>query len=104
MRNMADFEASNPEAALAYLLGRLVEFPAPVKSADISTFLELESTILEGLFCIQGPYEKLREFMHLMKVSGTERTIAFAGWMMACHFTAIFEPIQAQVIFSESRW
>ena len=99
MRNMADFEASNPEAALAYLLGRLVEFPAPVKSADISTFLELESTILEGLFCIQGPYEKLREFMHLMKVSGTERTIAFAGWMMACHFTAIFEPIQAQVIF-----
>lgn len=99
MRDMADFEASNPEAALAYLLGRLVEFPAPAKSADVSAFLELESTILDGLFCIQGSFEKLCELMHLLKVSGTERTMAFAGWMMACHFTAVFEPVRAQIIF-----
>jgi hypothetical protein len=99
MRDMADFEASNPEAALAYLLGRLVEFPAPVKSADVSAFLELESTILDGLFCIQGSFDKLCELMHLLKVSGTERTMAFAGWMMACHFTAVFEPVRAQIIF-----
>lgn len=99
MRDMADFEASNPEAALAYLLGRLVEFPAPVKSADVSAFLELESTILDGLFCIQGSFEKLCELMHLLKVSGTEHSMAFAGWMMACHFTAVFEPVRAQSIF-----
>ena len=99
LRDMADFEASNPEAALAYLLGRLVEFPAPIKRADISVFLELEATVLDGLLCIQGSFEKLREFMHLIKVSGTERTLAFAGWMMACHFTAVFEPVHAQIIF-----
>jgi hypothetical protein len=99
MRDMADFEASNPEAALAYRLGCLVEFPAPIKRADISVFLELEATILDGLLCIQGSFEKLREFMHLIKVSGTERTLAFAGWMMACHFTALFEPVHAQIIF-----
>ena len=99
MRDMADFEASNPDAALAYLLGRLVEFPAPITKTDISAFLELEATILDGLLCIQGSFEKLREFMHVIKVSGIERTLALAGWMMACHFTAVFEPVQAQVIF-----
>ena len=41
----------------------------------------------------------LRLLLDVFIRKGVERTLAFCGWMVACHFNSVFDPVQAQVIF-----
>ena len=81
MSHMADFETENFEAALAHALKHLVDQGLITRDVDITCFLELEN----GLMCITGPFETLRSLLDVFIRKGVERTLAFCGWMVACH-------------------
>lgn len=66
---------------------------------DILSLLELETTFLDGLLTLRGRYEMLRNLLDVVIKSGLERCLAFCGWLIVCHFSRVFEPIEAQVLF-----
>ena len=84
MRDMSDFEADNFDAALSFLMNRLIEQDAQVKNCDITRFLDLETCVIDGLLSAKGDFEILRE-VHLFKQTGIEKTLAFSRWMIAVH-------------------
>ena len=96
--HIADFEARDFRAAMKHVMQKFDDTPTQIRF-DITLLLELEMTFMEGLMCLKGDYEKLRSFLDLMIRSGLERILAFCGWMVACHYTAVYQPIEAQVLF-----
>lgn len=97
--HMADFEAENFQAAMTHAMTHLVDSRIAVHDVDISQFLELEATFVEGMFCIAGEYDLMKSFLDGLIRKGIQRTLAFCGWMVAVHYTAVFEPTRAQIIF-----
>ena len=99
MGHMADFEARSFEGAMRFAVQKFVEDMDRTIYADISSFLELEVTFLDGLLTLKGPYDMLRNFLDIAIKSGLERCFAFCGWLVVCHFSSVFDPIEAQVLF-----
>ena len=97
--HLADFEASSFSAALKHVLQKFVDECREEVSFDVTSYLELELQFAQGLMCITGPYEMLRLFMDCLIRSGMERCLAFCGWMTACHFTSVFDPVVAEIVF-----
>ena len=31
--------------------------------------------------------------------TGIEKCLAFCGWMVACHFTSVYPPVEAEIVF-----
>ena len=69
------------------------------EGVDITLYLELEFQFVQGLLCIKGPYEMLRRFIDVMIKTGMEKCLAFTGWMTACHFTSVVDPVVAEIVF-----
>ena len=99
MDHMADFEAQKHHAALTHIFKQFVEDEHAIRHIDITEFLELDAQFMEGLFCFKGRYDLIKKFTDVMIRSGIERALAHCGWMVACHYTSIVEPVEAQIIF-----
>ena len=87
------------EGAMRFAVQKFVEDMDRTIYTDISSFLELEVTFLDGLLTLKGPYDMLRSFLDIVIKSGLERCFAFCGWLVVCHFSCVFDPIEAQVLF-----
>ena len=66
---------------------------------DITQFLELEVTFIHGLPCVKGDYGMLLRFTHMVVQTGIEECLAFCGWIIACHFTSAYAPVEAEIAF-----
>ena len=99
MGHMSDFEARSFEGAMRFMVQKFVEDMDRTIYVDILSLLELETTFLDGLLTLRGRYEMLRNFLDVVIKSGLERCLAFCGWLIVCHFSCVFEPIEAQVLF-----
>ena len=98
MGHMADFESNSFSAALTHALQKFVDGERTMKHFDISNLLEINVGFLDGLMCFTGTFDKLKTLIDMMIKTGIEKILAFCGWMLACHFTSIVEPVEAQVI------
>ena len=99
MGHMSDFEARSFEGAMRFIVQKFVEDMDRTIYVDVSALLELEMTFMDGLLTLKGPYELLRTFIDIVIRSGLERCLAFCGWLVVCHFSCVFEPVEAQVLF-----
>ena len=98
-QNMAHLEAQNFESALTVALRMMFGSDASHRRFDISDFLEIDSSIREGLFTLKGGSQILYRFLVMMHETGMESMFRRCGWMPACVFTRLDDPQEFHVVF-----
>ena len=98
MRNMAEFEATRFTSALNFILRRIVDFRGTISRCDISNFLGLQAKALDGYYVIKGDFTTIRQFLHTIREAGIEEALQFCGWIVACKFINIYDPIKADIL------
>ena len=91
-QNIAHLEAQNFESALTVALRMMFGSDAEHQRFDISDFLEIESSICDGLFTMKGDAQILRRFLMMMHETGMDVMLRNCGWVTACVFTKFSEP------------